>query len=216
MVIVGTGGHGREVHDVAAAATTGVVSGENVDLEFLGFLDDKEPDAELLKRRRARWLGPVDLALAGELPPDTVFSLGVGSGPSRRRLDGLLCSVGLEPVTLVHPSVSWGRDVRIGAGVFVAARSVITTNVTLGRHVHINVACTVSHDVVIDDYATLSPAVNLAGNVFVGHEALLGINSSVIQGVRVGAGATVGAGGVAIRDVSAGSIAVGVPARPRG
>ncbi len=91
MVIVGTGGHGREVHDVAAAAATGVVSGENVDLEFLGFLD-----------------------------------------------------------------------------------------------------------------------------VFVGHEALLGINSSVIQGVRVGAGATVGAGGVAIRDVSAGSIAVGVPARPRG
>ncbi len=42
---------------------------------------------------------------------------------------------------------------------------------------------------------------------------MIGIGSSVIQGVTIGAGATVGAGAVVLGDVEAGETVVGVPAR---
>ncbi len=43
---------------------------------------------------------------------------------------------------------------------------------------------------------------------------MLGANSCVIPGKKVGAWTTVGAGGVVNRDLPEGVVAVGVPARP--
>jgi acetyltransferase EpsM len=43
--------------------------------------------------------------------------------------------------------------------------------------------------------------------------AWVGIGSSVIDGVRIGAGSTVGAGSVVVRDVPDGVLAYGVPAK---
>jgi len=42
----------------------------------------------------------------------------------------------------------------------------------------------------------------------------MGIGSTAIQGVRVGAGTTVGAGAAVVDDLPPGCTAVGVPARP--
>jgi maltose O-acetyltransferase len=51
------------------------------------------------------------------------------------------------------------------------------------------------------------------GPVHIGNDVWLGAHAVVLPGVTIGDGAVVGAGAVVTRDVAAGSIVVGVPAR---
>jgi len=53
----------------------------------------------------------------------------------------------------------------------------------------------------------------LAGNVEVGEGTHVGIGASVIQGVKIGKWATIGAGAVVIKDVPDFAVVVGSPAR---
>lgn len=203
LVIIGCGGHGREVLDIVEAANAAALT-----YDVLGFLDDDPGQAELAERRGVQVLGPVP-----ELSRiDAAYVIGVGSGETRRciaeRADG-------QPVDrLVHPAATLGSDLRIGPGAVIAAGARLTTNITLGRHVHLSVNATLSHDCTLDDYVTLNPGSNVSGNVSLGAGATLGVGSSVMQGVSVGAATTVGAGAVVVDDLPAGVTAVGIPARP--
>lgn len=51
------------------------------------------------------------------------------------------------------------------------------------------------------------------GGIVIGDEAWLGVGVIVLDGVRIGAGAIVGAGSVVVHDVPDGAVAQGVPAR---
>jgi galactoside O-acetyltransferase len=51
--------------------------------------------------------------------------------------------------------------------------------------------------------------------VIIEDEAWLGAHVVVLPGVRIGRGAVVGAGSVVTRDIPAGAVAHGAPARPR-
>jgi acetyltransferase-like isoleucine patch superfamily enzyme len=72
----------------------------------------------------------------------------------------------------------------------------------------------IEHDSEVGDHAHLSPGAHVAGGVRIGTNCFIGIGASIIQGVCIGDGAIVGAGAVVLRDVPAGCLAVGVPARP--
>ncbi|MGH8995904.1 MAG: acetyltransferase [Acidimicrobiales bacterium] len=205
LVILGASGHGREVLDVLEA-----VNLVEPMFDFLGFLDDGEPDPERLARRGATLIGPT--STLGSLDAD--YLLGVGVGHIRRSLHARLTSYGRNPSTVVHPSSTLGADVRLGPGVVVMAGARITTNVTLGRHAHVNVNATVSHDCVLGDFVTISPGAHLSGNVNVGECATLGVGAVVRQGLTIGPGALIGAGSVVVGDVPPGVTVAGTPARP--
>lgn len=181
--------------------------------ELLGFLDDGVPDRAVLDRSDAVHLGSThDLsnwAGAG-------YIIGVGDPPTRRRLDEMALSAGLEPMSVSHPSSTFGRDVRIERGMVACAHAAVTTNVSVGRHLHLNLGSTVGHDCVIGDYVTINPGANVSGSVVLGDGVTIGTGAAIIQGVTVGDGATVGAGAVVVRDVESGSTVAGVPARPLG
>lgn len=210
LAIIGAGGLGREVHEVVEA----VVRAGLEDIRVLGFLDDGQPDTDLLHGRGQSHLGPVERL--GEMPTGVRFVIAVGSSAVRARIARAAARTGREALTLVHPSAVLGRHhVRVGAGSIVCATAAITTDVHIGDHVVVDQGVTIGHDVYVDDFATLHPNATISGNVRLGARCTMGAASCVLPGVSVGEDSVVGAGAVVVRDLPPGVVATGVPARVR-
>ncbi len=204
LVIVGAGGHGRELLDVVEATNeTGAT-----DFDVVGVLDDGDVDGDLLAARGLRHLGPVDRLRELGIP----YLIGIGSGAARRAIDEMAGD--LAPPSVRHPAATLGSQIRTGPGSVVAAGARLTTNIRLGRHTHVGVNSTVGHDAVLGDYVTVLPGATVSGTVRLEDGVTIGTGAAIIQGVTIGAGTFVGAGAVVIDDLPPAVTAVGVPARP--
>lgn len=204
LVILGAGGHAREVADVARAC---IEAGAT--FELLGFVDD-DPRTHGRQLHEGPVLGALS-AIAGRTDVQVVS--GIGSPRGRARVVAAAQSLGLAFRTLVHPSAVLTRHVELGDGVVITAGCVLTNNIRIGAHTHVNRMTTIGHDCNVGELVHLAPGVVLSGNVTVGNGCDIGTRACTIQGVTIGARSIVGAGAVVIRDLPADCTAVGVPAR---
>ena len=106
-----------------------------------------------------------------------------------------------------------GQEVFIGYGVELD----ISDRLTMGNHVLIAPGCFITdhqhkygaHDLIAVQGCESAP-------VIIEDDVWLGANAVVLQGIRVGKGAIVGANAVVMRDVAPMTIVTGAPARPIG
>ena len=91
----------------------------------------------------------------------------------------------------------------VGAGTMIDMGAVLGGRATVGKNCHIGAGAVLA--------GVIEPA--SAVPVIVEDNVLVGANAVVIEGVHVGEGAVVAAGSVVIRDVPAGAVVAGVPAR---
>lgn len=210
LVVIGAGALGREVHDIVEAINAAAPRGEGY--EFLGFLDQEQPDDDLIRERGTSILGGDEILAT--LPSDTQYVVAINDSAARSRVDQTATQLGLSPATLIHPAASIGRHlITIGPGSVVCANVIMTTNIALGRHVYLNVGCVIGHDSVVGDYVSVNPGAMVSGNVTLGSGVLIGAGAAVIQGVTIGDGSLVGIGAVVTRDVPEHVTVFGVPAK---
>jgi sugar O-acyltransferase (sialic acid O-acetyltransferase NeuD family) len=206
VVIIGAGGHGREVADILRQQAE-----RSSELSVLGFVvDEPTLHAEIINDLPVlgdwSWFETVDRS-------EIRVVCAVGLPQTRKRLIDRARSLGLSFINAISTLAHLSPYAKIGEGLMMFPYSFASADSFIGDHAIVNVASTVSHDTKIGSYATLNPGVHLAGNVSIGEGCYLGIGSSVIQGVMIGSWTTLGAGTVVIRDLPENVVAVGVPAR---
>lgn len=198
LVVFGSSGHGKVVCDVLQAA------GHTVD----GFIDD-DASRHGLSVLGLRVLGGCDV-LAGR---DARVALGIGDNRVRAAIAGRVAAAGGALFSCVHPRAVIAPSTTVGAGTIVMALAVVNPDALIGRGVIVNSAAVVEHDCVVGDFAHVSPNSVMGGGCTIGGFGQLGIGATMLPGTTIGDGALIGAGGVVVRDVAAGRIARGVPAR---
>lgn len=206
LVILGAGGHAREIADVVRACID-----DGAKWNFVGFLDD---DAS--KHGTELHEGPVLGGLAwleGRAHGGLRGIAGIGGPASRRRVVANARERDLQFVGAVHPAAVLTKHVRLAEGVVITAGCVLTNDIEIGEHTHVNRMTTIGHDCRVGAYVHLAPGVVLSGNVTVEDGCDIGTRAAIIQGLRVGADSIVGAGAVVIRDLPPRCTAVGVPAK---
>lgn len=121
------------------------------------------------------------------------------------------------------------EECEIGDDVSVWSNTVIDYGCKIGNRVKIHTGCYVAQFTVLEDDVFLAPGVVIGNDLYPGNEesarlmagptiekgAQIGVNVTILPYVRIGAGALIGAGSVVSRDVPAGMVAYGNPAKPR-
>src|SRR5437870_140468 len=174
VTVLGAGGHAKVVIATLRAAGMGV-----------GAVLDDDPASWGRDVLGVRVAGAIE-QLSG------AAVIAVGSNRARAAIAAKLA--GTTWATAVHPTAFLAEGVKLGAGTVVFAGAVIQPDTVIGEHAIINTAASVDHDCVIEDFVHLAPGVHLAGDVRVGRGAFLGVGTSVIPGIRIGADAVLGAG----------------------
>jgi sugar O-acyltransferase (sialic acid O-acetyltransferase NeuD family) len=144
------------------------------------------------------------------------FVNGISSLASFRKIPEVIrrCGVPRDSfVTIVHPRATVAPSARVGLGTAILAGSVICPEAVVGDHVIILQNTTVNHHTRVGDFTTLSAGITILGYIEIGANAFVGGGSTLAPMVKVGDGAVVGAGSVVIRDVPAGRVHAGNPAR---
>ena len=196
LVIVGAGGHGKVIADIA-------IKIGYIDIVFI----DDTAVGDCLGYPIVGTCEIIDRL--DESRND--FVIAVGNNKIRRRIAEQHHRVNW--VSLIHPSAQIGADVKIGAGTVIMANAVLNSCSTVGKHCIINTSSVIEHDNVLGDYVHISPKAALGGTVRIGDDTHIGIGAVVRNNITVCGDCTVGAGAVVIKDITESATYIGVPAK---
>lgn len=201
LIIIGASGLGKEVAWLA----------KRLDINVKGYLDDNEAI------QGQNFYGYPVLGKISDWPnfTDSEFVVAIASPKVRQLIvTGMLETGQPKFKALVDPAACIDSSLTsVGDGSVICAGSVITADVIIGQHCIINKLCSIGHDVILGDFVTLAPKVMLGGHVAIEKLADVGGQACVRQGLVVKSAAVVGMGAVVTKDVPAGAVVVGNPAK---
>ena len=199
LIIIGASGHGKVVADIAIKLNK---------WQSIAYFDD---DDSIKTCMGLQVIGKtVDVI---KYKDKAEFFIAIGNNLIRERIYRELENIGIETITLIHPSAIIGNDVEIGLGTVVMAGTVINSSSRIGKACIINTSSSVDHDNLIGDFVHIAPGVRLAGTVKVGNGSWLGIGSVVSNNLSICSNCKLGAGAVVVKDIEESGTYIGVPVR---
>ena len=145
------------------------------------------------------------------LPAAVAVHIAIGNAQARQAETQAVGAARL--VSVIHPDASVSVHAEVGAGCFLAARSVVAPRARLGIGVIVNHGAVVDHDVEVGDFCHIAPNATLGGDVRLGIRVLIGAGASVLPGLEICDDATIGAGSVVDTSITQVGVYAGLPAR---
>ena len=197
IYIVGAGGHGRVVADIAR------LNG----YDDSRFLDDADhPDL------KERYVLAGTTQLLSQVSPGVAF-IAVGDNYVRERLFRQAEALGWQLPNLVHPKAVVADSAVLGKGIVVMAGAVVNPDAVIEDGCIINTGATVDHDDRIGAFSHISVGVHLAGTVQVERHAWIGAGAVVKNNCRIAEGTVVGVGAAVVKNIEETGVYVGIPAK---
>jgi len=141
----------------------------------------------------------------------------------------------VKVTNFISPEAKLGKNVKVWNFAYVGAHTRVGDNVKIGSLAHVDYDVRIGSGTKIEGLVYIPPLSRIGKNVFIGPAAVLtndpyppsrkmigvtiednaviGARAVIRAGVRVGRGAVVAMGAVVTRDVPAGKVVMGVPAR---
>jgi len=185
-VLIGNGGHAREV-----MAQMGIKLTRFVDDEFVD--EDSLPISQFDPTKHAAMVAIANSKdrydMVQKLPKETQF------------------------FTFIHPTALIMGDVEIGEGSFIGAYSILTTNIKIGKHAILNRGNQIGHDCRIGNYFSAMPGSIVSGNVTIYGLVYMGTNSSIREKLSIHSLSTIGMNSAVIKNIEDSGTYVGCPAK---
>ena len=198
LLIIGAGGHGRVIADIADRAGC---------YKSIAFLDDCPPTVPLSHS----YLGACSNAQLYLKDYDVIVA--IGNTDVRADFMSRLSALQASFATIISPDAVVARDVVLGEGTVVMPGTVINTGARIGVGVIINTASSVDHDCTVGDFCHVSVGSHLCGKVTVGDRVWVGTGATVINRIAICADCMIGAGAVVVRNINESGTYIGVPAK---
>ena len=203
LVIIGAGGMGRTLYDMAKESI-----GYGVEYDIKGFIDDNTAALDGYCNY------PPMLGTIQDYTPlsDDCFVCSIGGSSRRMCMEGILHKGGIF-LTMIHNTVRIGTNATIGEGSVIGAFSTIGADVQVGRYNLIQSYTVVGHDSRIGDWNRIDTHCTLVGGTIVEDETVIHTAAMINHKVRIESCAKVAACSFVLRSVKAGTTVMGNPAR---
>ena len=204
LFIYCAGGIGRETYDIAIKADS-----QGSQWSEICFIDDLMGKGQFYGTRQFTY----EQFKKTFHPAECRVVIANGEPRCRRiladkvRADEYTLASVVDPIAQISPSSKFGD------GAIIFPNTYISSCAALGNNVLISVGSAIGHDTFIGDNTVVSTLVSVSGNCSIGSGCYIGTKSCIKEKVRIGDNTIIGMGSCVFRDVGAGMIALGNPAR---
>ena len=195
MIIVGAGGHAKEVYHellLNQGFPTAFFDAINLDISELYGLEVIHD--------------------INEIPPSS-FVLGIGNPSLRKKFYNQFSGIhNVQSIISSSAQIS-PLGVELKDGLNIMHSVFIGPEVRIGKGTLINAKSSIHHETLVGEFCEICIGVSIAGGCSIGNEVFIGMGALVLPGINIGDQAVIGAGAVVTKDVPAGVMVKGVPAK---
>ncbi|WP_035650394.1 acetyltransferase [Flavobacterium sp. ASV13] len=203
LIIIGARGYGREVCGLAKQC-----SGYNSEYTIKGFLDDKSDALEGFEN----YPSIISSVENYEIEENDVFICALGSVQWKKHYVEIILSKGGKFINLIHPTVIFTSNVKLGTGIIIFMYSNISNDCVLDDFVTIQGFVAIGHDSKIGKWSHINAFSFTGGYVVLEEEVCLNTRATVLPNLIVRKKATVGSCSLVVKNVKEETVVFGVPA----
>lgn len=209
LAIFGAGGFGKEV-----ASLVKVINKHNPNWNLIGFFDDGKAKGEAISHYGIVLGGLNDLFA---YPEELSVVFAIGSPKLLKMISGRVMAENAKVnfPNLIHPECYFAdfQTFKIGIGNVIVRGCSFSCDVEIGDFNQMNSISALAHDVKVGSFNVFMPLTRISGEVEIGNQNFFGINSIVLQQIRIKSNIRLAANSVLMTKPRKEGLYMGNPAR---